>query len=348
MDTKFSDLPDAPGCYIFWDSAGDCLYVGKSKNIKSRVRSYFNKSNPPKIQKLSKLICKIEYRSTKSELDALFLEHGLIKTYRPPFNSQMKKDFHPHYICIDWDQALPGLYIHTNPKAKAARYGGFYSVYDAREAIEIINSAWGTPICENTHFDNVLAKKSCLNHHIGRCLGPCSLPNSDYKQVLLDVTDFLQGKNNKALRKIKEEMTQAATNFDYEKAARQRDIINQLYILQKRVTNQISFKNKKIWVFIKGHHEDSFRFIYFSNSNLVHTELYINTDDFENKRMDTINLIISPINNDDKSQEMATMYTTLATQEIRAVKYYVDVTKTPKTKLAHKFDKAVTHFIENH
>jgi len=347
MDTKISSLPDSPGCYIFWDKERDCLYVGKSKNIRTRVRSYFSKNNPPKTQKLSTLIAHVEYIPADSELTALYLEHSLIKTYRPPFNSQMKKDFRPHYICIEWAHEKPGLYIHTRPGAEATRYGSFFSDHDARDAITLINRAWGIPICEKRHFGSRNeTNKGCLNGHISRCIGPCmSIATDEYIEILKKTASFMQGKNKKAIREIKQEMNHAAESMDYEKAARLRDIINELQSLQKRFTYQVSFKDRRILVFIKGHHEDEFRLLYFENGELAHMEQFTCKDDtIHTTKLESFQKAMSKKIIADKLQETAKIYTSIATQEIRACKYYVDITKTPKAHLAKKLENAYLYF----
>ncbi|MCL2360349.1 MAG: GIY-YIG nuclease family protein [Defluviitaleaceae bacterium] len=351
MDINIIHIPDTPGCYIFWDNGGDCLYVGKSKNVKSRVRSYFNKGNPPKTQKLVRLINRVEYRPAADELEALYLEHGLIKTYRPPFNSQMKRDYSPYFICIEWGQTTPGLYISHNPTPEATPYGGFFSDYDARDALAILNRAWGIPTCEQKYFDSARdAHRSCLNSHIGKCLGPCIAGNAAYNEHLKFVAAFMQGKNKDALQDIELEMSQAAMDFDYEKAAGLRDLVHELKHLQKRFAYQVSFKDRRVWVFIKGHHEDRFRFLYYKNGDLRYMESFGNNK--EPSQTEKKKKIIHAMSNNKNTAinlpESAKIYTTVATKEIRAIKYYVDVTNTPSTSLAKKLDKALTHFIQQH
>ena len=342
---NFDNLPDAPGCYIFRDSAGDCLYVGKSKNLKSRVRSYFNKNNPPKVQKLAKLIAHIEYRPAADEIDALYLEHSLIKTYRPPFNSQMKKDPHPHYICIEWGRAKPGLYISNRPGPEATRYGGFNSVYDAKEALCLISRAWSTPICENRHFDKTGPTRGCLNLHIGKCLGPCQPhPPQGYRENLVKAAAFMQGRNKQALSGIKREMKQAATDLDFEKAAKTRDLLNELNYLQRRFTYRVPFTGRRLCVFIKGYHEPGVLLLYYKNGQLRQAVRCAGMEDWPQKRDGFINAMIGKAETADKLQEMAAIYTPTATQEIRARKLYVDVTKVRKTDLHRRLDKAMKRF----
>jgi len=332
MDEIISALPDAPGCYIFWDNAGDCLYVGKSKRVKSRVKSYFGKHNPPKVQKLAKLIARIEYRPAVDEIDALYLEHSLIKTYRPPFNSQMKKDRHLHYICIEWEQALPGLYISDKPESGATRYGGFNSVYDAKEALTQINRAWATPVCEKKYYGK--PQHSCLNLHIHRCLGPCQKENQkNYREGLLKAASFMQGRNKKALSQLKQEMQKAALNYDFEKAARLRDILNELQYLQKRFAYRVPFYGRRLCVFIKGYNELGFLLLHFINGQLKQAVKCKNLEDWPLKR----DIFVKGDYTD--TAEEAKLYTATATQEIRARKCYIDITKARKESIAKRLDK---------
>jgi len=346
--SMISALPDAPGCYIYRDSAGDCLYVGKSKQVRSRVRSYFNSNNPSKVQKLAKLINRIEYRPTTSEIDALYLEHGLIKTYRPPFNSQMKKDPHPHYICIEWDRDRPGLYISDRPTRDAERYGGFNSVYDAREALTIINRTWATPICESRHFDTSPKTRGCLNLHIGRCIGPCQknlLNATNYRENLLKAAAFMQGRNKQALLALKREMNQAATDCDYEKAANLRDTLDQLSNLQRRFTYRVPFIGRRLCVLIKGYHEPGFLLLYYNSGKLQQALQLATPTEWIERRDDFVSSIFATENNFNNIEEQNKLYSSTATSEIRARKLYINITKTPKPNLAAKLNKAIAKFI---
>ena len=344
MDNRINldNLPDSPGCYIFWDSAGDCLYVGKSKQVKSRVRSYFNKNNPPKVRKLAKLIAQIEYHPAADEIEALYLEYSLIKTYRPPFNSQMKKDPHPHYICIEWGRVKPGLYISGEPGPEAACFsGGFNSAYDAKVALALISRAWFTPICENRHFDTPgRAARGCLNLHLGKCLGPCqpAVPPG-YRENLIKAAAFMQGRSN--MSDIKREMKQAARDLDFEKAARIRDVLDELTLLQRRFTYRVPFAGKRLCVFVKGHHEPGFLLLYFKNEQLRQGVRCAGFGDWPQKRDTFVEGMINKAGIAGDQAEMAKIYTSTATQEIRAHKLYVDVTRVRKTDLPRRLDKAM-------
>ena len=346
MNHNFSDLPDAPGCYIYWDGAGDCLYVGKSKRVRSRVRSYFNAANSPKVQKLAKLIARIEYRPARDEIDALYLEHGLIKTYRPPFNSQMKKDPHPHYICIDWSWAKPGLYISDRPGAGVVHYGGFGSAYDAKEALTVISRAWHTPICEVQHFDKPSTTRGCLNLHIGRCLGPCQpTAPSNYRENLLKAAAFMQGRNKQALSALKHDMKQAAQDLDFEKAAWLRDILDELHMLQRRFTYRVPFGGRRLCVFIKGYNEPGFLLLYYKNGQLRQATRFAGPDDdWPGKRDGFIEGMIGNTQQENIA-ELAKLYNSAATQEIRGRKCYVDVTKASRASLGRRLDRAFGRFV---
>ena len=345
---NISSLPDAPGCYIFWDSSGDCLYVGKSKRLRSRVRSYFNKHNPPKISKLAKLIARIEYRVAIDEIDALYMEYNLIKTYRPPFNSQMNKDqdLHPHYICIEWASVKPGLYISDRPAPEATRYGGFFSTFDAKEALAVIARAWQLPICEARHFDKPDSTRGCLNLHIGCCKGPCQPDTSpeSYRENLLNAAAFMQGKNKQALSAIEREMKQAVVDLDFEKAAKTRDILAELQALQRRFMYRLSFAGRRLCVLIKGHNEPGILMMYFKNGQLRHSARYNGQEDWPMVRDSFIMGMARVRIGKAKVNENNNMYTSAATLEIRARKYYIDVTKASMANLPRRLDKAIKRF----
>jgi len=346
LPAKISALPNAPGCYIFWDSAGEILYVGKSKRVRNRVRSYFGKNNLPKINKLAKLIAHIECRPALDEIDALYLEHSLIKTYRPPFNAQMKKDPVFHYICIEWGCNVPGLYISDKPGPEATRYGSFFSAYDARDALGLLNKIWGTPVCENRKFDfdKSKASRSCLRLHIDRCLGPCEAEGreqeAEYRKELVSVAAFMQGSNKQALSDIKLEMEQAALDLDFEKAAGLRDIFTGLLGLWRRVRYRMPFAGRRLCIFVKGYNEPNVLLLYYRKGQLKHTVRCAESIDWANARDSFISVITGEAKTDDNLPDLVKIYTSTATQEIRAKKLCVDVTKTRKTSLAGKLDRA--------
>jgi len=338
MDTNF--LPEAPGCYIFHDSAGECLYVGKSKRLRSRVRSYFNKNTPPKVRKLAKLIKRIEYRPADHEIDALYLEHSLIKTYRPPFNSQMKKDLHPYYICIEWAHNWPGLYISDRPGPEATGYGSFGSTYDAKDALTIVSRAWLLPNCETPHFDEPNHVRSCLNLHIGRCLGPCQGNINGYKDALTRGAAFMQGRNKQWLPTLKHEMNHAIQSLDFEKAARLRDTQSALEALERRFKYRVPFQGKRICVLIKGYHEPGFMLLYYKNGQLRQAARIESPDTWPEKR----DGFIHGMTGKTEICSEYSLYTSAATMEIRARKLYIDLTKTGKSNLAKRLDKAIDFF----
>jgi len=336
-----NNIPEAPGCYIFRDSAGSCLYVGKSKKLRSRVRSYFNKSDSPKVKKLAMLIAGIEYRLATCEIDALYLEHSLIKTYRPVFNSQMKKDLRPHYICIDWTKEWPGIFVSDKPVQAATRYGSFTSAYEARDVLTTISRAWKLPSCEATNFDRPHGIRSCLNMHIGRCIGPCQ-HISGYREVVSQAAAFMQGRSKQALLAIKQEMSEAVAELDFEKAAWLRDSLNMLTSLQRLLSYRVPFMGKRICVLIKGYHEPEFMLLYFKNGQLRHAARLKNQEEWQEKRE---GFILGMTGKTETSHDNY-MYTSAATIEIRARKLYIDVTKTSKANLAPRLDKAIKRFTE--
>ncbi|MCL2405276.1 MAG: GIY-YIG nuclease family protein [Defluviitaleaceae bacterium] len=338
MDTNF--LPEAPGCYIFKDSAGDCLYVGKSKNLRSRVRSYFNKNVPPKVKKLAMLIQHIDYQLAAGEIDALYLEHSLIKTHRPPFNVQMRKDLRPHYICINWTRKKPGIYISEKAEPEVTRYGSFTSAYEAREALTIVSRAWLMPSCEATHFDGLNHSRSCLNLHIGRCLGPCQNAQQLYHDTLTQAAAFMQGRNKQSLAILKQDMNQAVSDLDFEKAAKLRDNLGQLQFLQRRFRYRIPFQGKRICALVKGHHEPGFMMLYYKNGQLRQA---MRLEGLEDWRAKCDGFILGMMGKNEVSNT-SHIYTVAATIEIRARKLYVDVTKTSKANLPKRLDRAVRRF----
>jgi len=226
------------------------------------------------------------------------------------------------------------------PGPEAARFGSFSSAYDARDALTAISRAFLLPSCETPHFDNPNHARSCLNMHIGRCLGPCRQDPPGYLGKLQEAAAFMQSKNKHALAAIKKEMSQAAQAMDFEKAARLRDILAGLKVLARRFAYRVPFQGRRICVMVKGYHEPGLMLLYYKNGHLRHMLRLESPQGWYAARDGFILCITGKA---EATQDY--MYTAAATGEIRARKLYVDVTRTSKANLAMRLDKAVQRFI---
>lgn len=228
-------LPEKPGCYLFKDSAGDILYVGKAVNLRSRVRSYFHspRSLTTKVLHMVQQIADIEYITTDSEVEALILENNLIKEHRPKYNIRLRDDKQYPYLKVTLHDKWPRVIVARQVKRDGARYFGPYTSSTAMwETLKLSRRLFPLRTCNRVEAHS----RPCLEYHIGRCLGPC-IPDFDetevggqtgreaYDQTVQDLCDFLAGKQDGLLKKLRERMERAAEALEFERAAELRDQI---------------------------------------------------------------------------------------------------------------------------
>lgn len=221
MKEKLNILPEAPGCYIYKDENGEILYIGKSKCLKKRVRSYFNKTQIGKTARLVRLINDLEYIVTDSEKEALLLEMSLIHTYKPPFNIQLKDGTSYPYIKIT-NEKNPIIEIVMEIKQDKAKYFGPYpNRYSARQTMELLQRLYPLCRCEGK------LGRPCLYYQMGLCIGPCDheVTPEMYQKQITKITQFLEGKASKVKQQLKVEMKRQIEALHFERAAELRDII---------------------------------------------------------------------------------------------------------------------------
>ncbi|MGZ3837286.1 MAG: excinuclease ABC subunit UvrC [Flavisolibacter sp.] len=233
-------LPHYPGIYKYYDAGNDLLYVGKAKNIRKRVGSYFNKTlNSYKTHELVKRIRKIEFTIVNSEQDAFLLENSLIKQYQPLFNINLKDDKTYPYIVIK-NEPFPRVYLTRQKIADGSQYFGPYtSVSKVRELLNFIKQTLPLRTCPLNLTPRNIEKgkfKVCLEFHLGNCKGPCEQHQSqeDYDQQIAQVKNLLRGNLGPVIQHFKTEMKGHAENLEFEKAEASRKKIQYLENYQSR------------------------------------------------------------------------------------------------------------------
>ena len=216
LKEKLLLLPNKPGCYLMKDKNGVIIYVGKAKNLKNRVNSYFKSSHTGKTKVLVSNIVDFEYIITNSELEALLLEINLIKKHNPKYNVLLKDDKSYPYIELT-NEKYPRLIIVRPSKLKrknAKLYGPYPNVGAARKTIELLNRLYPLRKCSN------IGKKECLYYHIGECLGYCinNVNEKDTKEITNEITKFLKGDDSVVLSKIDNQMEECIQKLNFEKA----------------------------------------------------------------------------------------------------------------------------------
>ena len=222
-----SHLPKSPGVYIFKDSDGKVLYVGKAKNIRSRVASYFNRSGDgrPKISELRERIGQIDFIATESETEALVLESNLIKRNRPRFNASLRDDKSYPYIVATLGDEYPRVFATRSSHDPRHRYfGPFPSAGAVHSTLNVLNKTFPFRECRGPEPGR-RSGVPCLNYHIGRSAAPCigAVSKEDYDAVIQDVISFLEGRVDGLIRDRQDRMQEAAKQMDFEAAAKLRD-----------------------------------------------------------------------------------------------------------------------------
>ncbi|MGA0242462.1 MAG: excinuclease ABC subunit UvrC [Candidatus Marinamargulisbacteria bacterium] len=234
ITSRIKELPSLPGVYQMLDSFGAIIYVGKAKNIKKRVASYFTGNRNYKTQLLVRQIHTIEPIITKTEHDALLLENNLIKQYQPKFNILLKDDKTYPYIKITLNEPFPRIIVTRKKTNDGAKYFGPYTSYGStRKLKQALYTLFPIRDCKQP-IDLIKHQPKCLQLDIGKCIGPCIYKDtkSAYDRLIQACIQFLDGRNNELIVHLSEKMTHYAKQKAYEKAADIRDKITLLTGLQ--------------------------------------------------------------------------------------------------------------------
>ena len=229
-------LTAQPGVYQMYDAAGKILYVGKAKNLKNRVSSYFHKTGQsPKTQALVSRIADIHITVAPSEAQALVLEQNLIKAQRPPYNILMRDDKSYPYIFLSTNEDYPRIALHRGAKRKKGQYfGPFPNAGAVRESLAFLQKTFRVRQCEDSVFKN--RSRPCLQYQIGRCTGPCVdlISPDEYAADVRHTRLFLEGRNEALHDELVGEMEQASSELNFEHAAQCRDQITALRTVQSQ------------------------------------------------------------------------------------------------------------------
>jgi len=235
-DSFLPSLSRRPGVYQMYGESGELLYVGKAKNLRSRVSSYFRATGQStKTMALVGRIRDIQVTVTETETDALLLEHNLIKKHRPPYNILLRDDKSFPYIYLSSEDRYPRLALHRGTKRRKGEYFGPYpSASAVRESLHFLQKVFRVRQCEDSYFRN--RSRPCLQHQIDRCTAPCVnlVSEEDYARQVEHTRLFLRGSSQQLMQQLADQMEAAAEKLEYERAASLRDQLTQLQQVQAR------------------------------------------------------------------------------------------------------------------
>lgn len=234
-------LPQKPGVYQYFDAQNELIYVGKAKNLKRRVSSYFQKEQEGKVLALVMKIKRLEYIVVDTEADALLLENNLIKQYKPRYNILLKDDKTYPWLCLS-NEPFPRLFPTRRMIQDGSLYFGPYpSVKTLHTLLEIIHEIYPLRTCRHRLDERSIAGKKiklCLEYHMKRCAGPCQALQSEaeYNEQITQIKTFIRGHINPVLQSLHRQMMQAADNLDFKKAQSLKTKIELLQRYQSRST----------------------------------------------------------------------------------------------------------------
>ena len=288
IEEELKKLPSKPGVYVMRDKNDTIIYVGKAVSLKNRVRQYFRKNNKTaRIEKMVSLIDHFEYIVVDNEAEALILECNLIKKNRPKFNVLLKDDKTYPYIKIDVKSDYPGVFITRRVVNDGSKYFGPYANPGAaKEMVNFIKEKYKIRQCR------ILKERDrpCLNYHINKCLAPCMgyVTPEEYKKQIDEIIDLLEGKTDKIIKELEEQMKEASQKLNFEKAAELRDRIQSIErVSAKQKVSNISENNIDVIGIAKSELQVCIEIFFVRGSKMIGREHYFYADlkDMEDKEI---------------------------------------------------------------
>lgn len=284
IQEELKKVPDNPGVYQMKNIFGEIIYVGKAKNLKKRVKQYFqSKNHAPKIEAMIKNIAEFEYIIVDNEVEALILEANLIKKYRPKYNTLLRDDKQYPYIKISVQEKYPRIYKVREVKRDGAKYFGPYpSVYAVNEFIDIIGSLYKLRKCALKLDGTKKNQRPCLNYHINRCTAPCmgNVDVKEYREEVNKAISLLSGGEEELIKSLTEKMKTASAILDFEVAAKYRDQIKALEVIseKQKIVSANSNLDQDVIGSAMGIEEACIQIFFIRNGKIIGREHYLLTN----------------------------------------------------------------------
>ncbi len=273
-------LPTKPGCYIMKNAAGTIIYVGKAINLKNRVRSYFHSdaSHDNKTRRLVRDITHLEWIVVGSELEALILEMNLIKQHRPKYNIRLKDDKRYPYIKVSWNEPYPRVTVTRLMVEDGGRYFGPYtSAWAVYQTLDVLRRIFPYLTCDREITG--LDKRACLYYDIKLCIAPCigAVDQAGYRQMISDLMEFLTGHSEEILTRMQTEMTQAAEELRFERAAALRDRLRavQSIVERQKVVFSSDYVDSDVLAMARNDGEACVQIFFIRGGKLIGREYFI-------------------------------------------------------------------------
>ena len=288
IEEELKKLTSKPGVYVMRDKNDTIIYVGKAVSLKNRVRQYFRKNNKTaRIEKMVSLIDHFEYIVVDNEAEALILECNLIKKNRPKFNVLLKDDKTYPYIKIDVKSDYPGVFITRRVVNDGSKYFGPYANPGAaKEMVNFIKEKYKIRQCRILKDRD----RPCLNYHINKCLAPCMgyVTPEEYKKQIDEIINLLEGKTDKIIKELEEQMKEASQKLNFEKAVELRDRIQSIErVSEKQKVSNISENNIDVIGIAKSELQVCIEIFFVRGSKMIGREHYFYADlkDMEDKEI---------------------------------------------------------------
>lgn len=273
IEEKLAKLPSLPGVYIMKGATGEVLYIGKAKDLKSRVRSYFRETGDGRytVRFLASKVEDIDYIVTTNEKEALLLEDTLLKSHKPKYNIRLKDSKTYVSIKITMKEKFPRILVTRQRKKDGSRYFGPYiSAREVRDTIKFIRRIFPLCVCSASEFKN--RTRPCLDYQLGLCPAPAvgMISEEAYRELVDNATMFLEGKNRELLKRLHERMTEASKALEFEKAARIRDRIAAIEaMLEKQKVVGAKHVDQDVFAFVREKDSIALQGLYIRDGRLT-------------------------------------------------------------------------------
>lgn len=347
---KVSALPDLPGVYQFFDKNGKIIYIGKAKNLKRRVASYFNKNHEyGKIRIMVRRIADMRHIVVDTEMDSLLLENNLIKKFQPRYNVNLKDDKSYPFICVKNERFPRVFYTRNRVEDGSTYYGPYTSVRLVKEILDLFRQLFKLRTCNyKLSEENITQKKFkvCLEYHIGNCLAPCEGKQDEksYNENIENIHRILKGNTSTVIRLLKNLMQKKAENYEFEEAE----------MLKNKITHLENYQSKSMVVNPKIHDVDVYAYTddkkiafvnYFKivNGAIIQTYTIEITKKLDESKQDLLAIAIADIRNQFKSTSKEIIVPFYPQMELEGI-HFIMPQRGDKKKLLALAERNVKHY----